>query len=310
MNATRVLTVSLAALIGLTACARPASAEYRDPAPAAAPTRQDPSEPGGVEPLQLPVTAAPVGPRPNPVPPTVPELANPTERDPDPSRPVVVSDLELGDVVSPGVCGPQGGFPGDAQSVESIVLDVDDDGGDDEVTTYFVAHGDGAGWRLRTELDNGVVDDIAIEGVGAGVARVLGAVHAHFEIADPTTYDHELLVQVGANASGVNTAVYGLDDDGCLFRFGAAGGGELVLPVHQSIGTTSGVYCESFEGEEFLTRLEANLISGTTYAATVTRLDRVGDELHESPFGAFEIDAEGQAGWFEQFGSISCAFVF
>ncbi|MDJ0771669.1 MAG: hypothetical protein QNJ12_22980, partial [Ilumatobacter sp.] len=205
-------------------------------------------------------------------------------------------------------CPFGGDLPGNATSMETLLVDLDDDGQSDTVTSYFVALGDSAGWRLRAELAGGPTSDVPIEGVsGVGVAQVLGGVQVDFDIADPDTFERELLVRAGANASGVNLAVFGIDASGCLFRFEDGAGDDLVLPVHGSIGVKSGVMCDNIDGTAFLARLEAEHTQDSHYAATWTALDRDGDALVDGALLAYDIDAGTQAGWLDQFGDVNCA---
>jgi hypothetical protein len=185
-------------------------------------------------------------------------------------------------------------------------IDVDDDGELDIVTTYFAAIGDSAGWRLRIEPANGPIDDIAIEGVGAGFARILGGVQVDLDVEVDDSWDRELLVQVGANASGVNLGVYGQNETGCLFRFSDGDAQDLVLPIHASIGTMSGMTCDNIDGTGFLAQLEAEHGDGSEYHATYTMLDRVGEQLIAGVVHHYDIDADTQQGWLSQFGDLNC----
>jgi hypothetical protein len=206
----------------------------------------------------------------------------------------------------PSTCGVAGTIPGDASNVETMLIDVDADGEADTVTTYFAAIGDSAGWRLRTELVGGPLDDIAIEGVGPGAARILGPAQVDYTVVDPATWPEELLVQAGANSSGVNLGVFGLDSDGCLFRFLNDMAGDLVLPVHSSIGVSSGVRCDAVSGHRFLVQLHAEHSLGSMYAATETILARTGQALLPDGVIHSDIDADVQIDWLNQFGNLEC----
>lgn len=281
------------------------AAEEPDPADAPDEPADEPSpepEPGPAATDDL--TVAPVEPDPDPGPDPV-ELeiaAVPTTTPPSPPvtiAPILVA-LPLAD------CGVVGAVPAGAEAVTTIVIDLDDDGQADTATTYHVALGDGAGWRLRTEVTGGPVDDIAIDGVGAAMARVLGAVQVDFDLFDPSTHEPELLVQVGSNSSGVNLGVFGLDEDGCLFRFQDELGDDLVLPIHDAIGTKAGVICDDLDSTSYLSRLGAEHVQGTVYNASVTPLVRQGQALVDGETTWFDIDADAQAGWLAAFGDLSC----
>ncbi len=248
----------------------------------------------------VPTTEPPVEVDPPRTPTTVPPVKVPVTH-PSITIPPVLSGLPTPD------CGVFGDIPGDSAFVETMFIDVDDDGQVDVVTTYFAAIGDSGGWRLRTEIQGGPIDDVAIEGVGPGVARILGAVEADRLVVDPATWRPELLVLAGANASGPNLTVFGVHDDGCLFRFEDEVGADLVLPIHQSIGSLSGLRCDAVAGQQFLVRLEAEQSIGTSYDAIETVLDRDGDALVPSNVLASEIDSDAQAEWLGQFGELNCS---
>lgn len=268
-----------------------------------------------------PVTVPPVTVPPVTVPPVkVPKTPTPTTAPPVPVPPVKVSPLTVPPVppvtIAPVIavpltptCGVFGNIPGNAVGTESMSIDIDDDGQDDTVTTYFVALGDSAGWRLRTEIAGGPMDDIAIEGVGPGVARVLGGVQVDYTVVEPSTWARELLVQAGANASGVNLAVYGLDSDGCAFRFANEMGNDLVLPIHSSIGTMSGLRCDAIAGTQFLAQLSADHSQGSMYAAAQTFLVRQGNSLVPDVVQYSDIDADTQTDWLNQFGDLNCGSI-
>ena len=203
-------------------------------------------------------------------------------------------------------CGVFGDIPGNASNVETMMIDIDDDGNDDTVTTYYVAIGDSAGWRLRTEIVGGPMDDIAIEGVGVGIAEILGGVQVDYTVVDPETWARELLVRAGTNSSGPNLTVFGHDDDGCLFRFENEGGTDIVLAIHGSIGVVSGLRCDAIAGQQFLVTMLTTHVVDTTYAATQTILERNGTALEPSAVIESEIDSETQADWFNQFGQLNC----
>jgi hypothetical protein len=242
--------------------------------------------PATVPPVKVPVTKVPV---------TVPPVTVPPI-----TIPPVIGQLPMPD------CGVFGDIPDSASGVQTMLIDVDDDGDADTVTSYFVALGDSAGWRLRTQLDGGPMDDVAIEGVGPGAAEILGAMQVDHMVVDPATWTRELLVRAGANASGPNLAVYGLAADGCLFRFEDEGGAELIVPVHASIGTMSGLRCDAVSGHQFLVALEAEHDAGSIYSATETRFERSGVALVPSTILTSEIDADTEGDWLDQFGDLSC----
>jgi hypothetical protein len=215
------------------------------------------------------------------------------------SSPHSPADLVIAVPIAP--CGPVGSIPADAQALESMSIDVDDDGAADTITSYF----DGA-WHLRLALSDGPTDEIEITGVGAGVARILGDAQVDWSIDDPATHVAELIVQAGANASGANLGVFGIDTHGCLFRFSDDAGDDLVVPIHAGIGALSGLLCDHIAGSGFLVELSALHTSGATYAATSTRLVRMGTSLVPGTVLDHVIDSEAQANWLGQFGQLTC----
>jgi hypothetical protein len=304
------------------------SAPTTDPtAPTAVnPSAPDPSIPtNDVAPAPTPPTPPPTvpdkkAPSPTPPPPGAPidKVAVPTTPPPPPVNPI--DKLSVPGTVPPPAgpfiiavpvlptCGYQGTLPGNAQSIETIVADINDDGHDDTITSYYVALVDSAGWRLRTELAFGPTDDIAIEGVGPGVAKILGAIQVDYSVGDPSTWDRELLVQAGSNSSGHNLAVYGLDN-GCLFRFQNEMDNDLVLPVHASIGTLSGLHCDAIAGHQFLVQFGADHFQGSLYNAHRQILDRVGNALIPQAPVYSEVNADTQTGWLNQHGELTCGAI-
>lgn len=230
----------------------------------------------------------------------------PSRPDPDP-RPVAT--LPPVYAASPNVCGVAGGLPGGAQDVEVVVTDVDADGQDDTVTSYFVALGDSAGWRLRTDLADGPTDDHPIEGVGVGIAKILGGVQVDYDVADAATNPQELLVQAGTSAGGPNLTVFGLDDDDCLFRFENEYGGDISFPIHSSISTKGGLKCDFIAGTQFLVQRAAEHFQGSMYHATQTILERVGDALVPDAVIHSDIDADTQTDWLNEFEQLECGAV-
>lgn len=285
----------------------PASEEPGPAEPPAEPADEPSPEPAPGPAATDDVAVAPVDPGPDPDPDPVERqiAAVPTTTPPTPpTPPVTIAPILV--ALPQADCGVVGAIPAGAEAVTTIAIDLDDDGQADTATTYHVALGDGAGWRLRTEVTGGPVDDIAIDGVGAAMARVLGAVQVDFDLFDPSTHEPELLVQVGANSSGVNLGVFGLDEDGCLFRFRDELGDDLVLPIHDAIGTKAGVICDDLDSTSYLSRLGAEHLQGTVYNASVTPLVRQGQALVDGETTWFDIDADAQAGWLAAFGDLSC----
>jgi hypothetical protein len=320
-NTARTASITLLALLPTAACAstqaastQAASTPAIDTVSAASPDTSVASEtvavatapppPDTTQPPTITVDATPASTAPaEPTPLAAVDQLLPTQPT-TPPKPDVGIPAVL--VNPPSTCGVAGTIPGDASNVESMLIDVDADGQADTVTTYFAAIGDSAGWHLRSDLANGPLDDIAIEGVGPGAARILGPAQVDYTVVDPATWPEELLVQAGANSSGVNLGVFGLDTDGCLFRYRNEVGDDLVLPVHETIGTLSGVRCDAVSGHRFLVQLQAEHSLGSMYAATETILARTGDALLPDGVISSDIDADVQVDWLNQFGTLQC----
>ncbi len=135
----------------------------------------------------------------------------------------------------PAPCGVFPTIPAGALEVHTATLDAIGDGvADDTVTSYFDPGA--AQWRLRLELPSGSTSELVVDGVGAGVMKVLGAVQVDGGGAD------EFLAITGAGAATQNLGAFGATSDGCLFRF-TRDGAPFVAPVGATITRQDGLSC-------------------------------------------------------------------
>lgn len=79
-----------------------------------------------------------------------------------------------------------------------------------------------------------------------------------------------------------------------------------MLPVHATIGVSSGVRCDAVSGHRFLVQLQAEHSIGSMYAATETILARTGDALVPDGVIDSDIDGDVQVDWLNQFGTLEC----
>ncbi len=135
-------------------------------------------------------------------------------------------------VADPG-CGAWAPVPPDVSGVSSASIDALGDGSaDDTITSYL----DGT-WRVRLVSSAGVVSELAIDDVGPGYAKVIGAVQIDEQAGD------QVLAVVGSGASGVRLGVFGADEQGCVFRFTHSDGAALDLIVGGTTRWHQGVFC-------------------------------------------------------------------
>ena len=134
----------------------------------------------------------------------------------------------------PAPCPAGPAIPADAAAGDTIAADLDLDGLDETVSTYF-APGDSR-WHLRVEWGSGgTTDQIVTDSNGATPTRPIGP---HDVDGDGTP---ELFAVVG---SGASTALIGLYDVGpCQVHRVTLDGAPAVFPVGATVGTVSGLSC-------------------------------------------------------------------
>ncbi len=165
----------------------------------------------------------------------------------------------------PAPCGVFPAIPGGALEVHTANLDAIGDGtADDVVTSYF----DPATtqWQLRLVLPAGSTSELVVDGVGAGLMKVLGAAQVDGGGAD------ELLAVVGAGAATQNLGAFGATVDGCLFRF-ALDGAPFVAPVGATVTRQDGLTCSP----SGLVLGHAEESGGGLWDVSSTSLTRVSD---------------------------------
>ncbi len=176
-------------------------------------------------------------------------------------------------------CFPYPSASPDAHETGTASADVDGDGADDKLITYWLGASPGVGdWHLRVELADGGGADIAFPFDPApAAARVLGA-HYLGSIAGSSLPDARaaIFVVTGAGASTSIVSLYRLD--GCaLVPFMLDSGDPASFPVGAGVMHASHVSCHVAGDMARMdwVGIEANA-DGTEFTITDTSYSRIG----------------------------------
>lgn len=177
-------------------------------------------------------------------------------------------------------CGDLAPMIGSAAVTSTVAVDWDGNGTQDATAIVYETEAGNGDFRIRVEQGEGTGTEMAIISDGIAQPQVLGPVQVDFSLGSEDPQPEELMVLVGANASGYNVGVFFNEGTGCIGRFKGADELELVLPIHASVGTASGVACEGTAGSQFLVRTTAEASAGSgEYDVHDIKLRRDGDQL-------------------------------
>lgn len=185
---------------------------------------------------------------------------------------------------APATCPPGPTVPADAQGFETIATDLNGDGIDDGVSTYFSPAEER--WHLRVEWGGGgVTDQVIPDSFGAAPARPIGP----YDVEGDGT--PELFATVG---SGASTVLVGLFDvAGCDVTRVTIGGEAAVFPVGASVQNISGLACGPVG---HLDRLFASYVDEDVYEGGFEPFLLSGSELTGGPGDGAGFTAEEAAG--------------
>lgn len=164
-----------------------------------------------------------------------------------------------------------------ALGVNVVDGDWNGDGVADQALSWAEDSGSGPVWFVRAEVNGGVSSSLTLGDLGVGFAEVLDRVDVDYSLGAPEgTNRDELLAVVGSNAAGFNLGVFGVDVDGCIFRFDNGGGEPFELPIHGAAAVVSGLMCDGGAGSQFMVRLAAETDDGTNWTTLDTKIERTG----------------------------------
>lgn len=207
----------------------------------------------------------------------------------------------------PPACADHAAPSGSAESVATITGDWNGDGALDSAISWAEIAG-GPQWFIRTELSGGPASSVALGDLGVGYAEVLGRVDLDFSLGlDPGQNHDEFVAVAGSAASGVILNAFGVDDEGCVFRFDDGGGFPFEMPITGSISYRSGLMCDGAAGSQFLVMKQAiSDDDGATFTTTDTKIERTGAK--SLGFGvSFEGLLDGDDPQLETYSSAVCS---
>lgn len=179
-------------------------------------------------------------------------------------------------------CGPVS-VPKAAAEVANASGDVDGDGADDVLRSYLLGESD---WHLQVALAAGGGADLAIATFSGGSVSVLGGADVDGDGAD------EIWARTGSGASATILGLARFASCG-LTRVTFPAGDPAELPVGGSVGTTSGLECESHvDPTADLTTYDASNtaddqyeVHATEYALNGTTLTQLGTKTSTATAG-------------------------
>jgi len=158
-------------------------------------------------------------------------------------------------------------MPPDAANPTAITADLDLDGLDDDVRTYF-APGEGR-WRIRVEwAGGGTTDQVIDDSIGAAPARPIGP----YDVDGDGT--PELFAIVGSGAATLLVGLYDVAE--CELTRVTLDGEEASFPVGATVQHVSGLSCGPV-GD--LDRLFADRVADDTFEGGVEPFTLSGSEL-------------------------------
>lgn len=165
-------------------------------------------------------------------------------------------------------------------AVAEAIFQIDGDWNGDAVADVALSwrEPNGAGWTwfVRTEITGGAGAAYALGDLGVGFAQLLGKVEVDGTGASATPPREEILAVAGASAAGYQLGVFGVGDDGCVFRFDDGFGGPFVVPVTGGGTRLAGLRCDSTTSAPPLVELEATSFDGVTWGTYERRISRSG----------------------------------
>lgn len=207
---------------------------------------------------------------------------------------------------APAACADHAAPSGSAESVATITGDFNGDGAIDSAISWAEVSG-GPQWFIRTELAGGPASSVALGDLGVGFAQVVDRVDVDFSLGlDPGMNRDEFAAIAGSAASGVILNVFGVDNDGCVFRFDDGGGFPFEMPITGSVSYRSGLMCDGAAGSQFMVLKQAiSDDDGTTFTTTDTKIIRTG--ARSLGFGvSFEGSLDGDDPQLEWYSSAEC----
>ena len=212
---------------------------------------------------------------------------------------------EAPSTTAPNPCETSGGLPGEAVELSTLTADLDGDSLPDSLTTYGIPTGDGPmRWRVRLVPAHGPISELELLDASEPT-RLLGPVQVDASAITATGQADEVLLSVGTAATGVNLAVLGADDNGCVFEFGDALGSPAVFTIGASVTYAGGLRCEGTGGAQYLVQLTAESTDGMSYTTHDTKLQRVGTNLIPETVLDGTADANGDSLF--QYSQVNCS---
>ncbi len=156
-----------------------------------------------------------------------------------------------------------------AEAIAAIEGDWNGDGVQDSAVSWREPNGGGWRWFVRTEITGGAGSVYELGDLGVGFAQVLGSIDVDGAAA---ARRDEILAVAGASAAGYQLGIFGIGDDGCVFRFDDGFGGPFVAPVTGGGTRLAGVRCDTAG----LVELEATSNDGVTWGTYDRIVSRSG----------------------------------